>query len=58
MHASVKQAIIGTNNGLAPNMREAINWTKDGVWLIVSLRTKFKEILIKMRNIVLKQMRL
>ena len=40
MYASVKQAIIGTNNGLVPNMRKAINWTK--LWRMVNCILKNK----------------
>ena len=42
-----KLATIGSDNGLSPGRRQAINWTNTGILLIGPLRTNFSEILIK-----------
>ena len=47
-HISVgKQTIIGSDNGLSPDRRQAIIWTNDGILLIGPLGTNFSEILIE-----------
>ena len=38
--------IIGSDNGLAPERRQAIIWTNDGIWVIGSLGTNVGEMLI------------
>ena len=40
-----KLTIIGSDNGLSPCQRQAIIWTNVGILLIVTLETKFSEIL-------------
>ena len=42
-----KLTIIGSDNGLSPNRRQAIIWTNAGILLIGPLRTNFSEILIE-----------
>ena len=42
-----KLTIIGSDNGLSPDRRQAIIWTKAGILLIGPLRTNFNEISIK-----------
>ena len=37
--------IVGSDNGLSPDRRQAIIWTNDGILLIGSLGTNFSEIL-------------
>ena len=43
--------IIGSDNGLSPDRRQAIIWTNAGILLIGPLGTNFSEILIKNYNI-------
>ena len=38
---------IGSDNGLSPGWRQAINWTSAGILFIGPLETNFNEILIK-----------
>ena len=40
--------IIGSDNGLSPDWRQAINWTNAGILLIEHLGTNFSEILIQL----------
>ena len=40
-----KLTITGSDNGLSPGRRQAINWTNDGILLIRTLGTNFSEIL-------------
>ena len=42
-----KLTIIGSNNGLSPDRRQAIIWTNAGMLLIGPLGTNFSEILIE-----------
>ena len=42
-----KIIIIGSDNGLSPNRRQAIIWTNAGILLIGPLGTNFSEILIE-----------
>ena len=47
MHICVsKQTIIGSDNGLSPDRRQAIIWTSAGILLIGPLGTNFGEIFI------------
>ena len=43
--------IIGSDNGLSPDRRQAITWTNAGILLFRPFETNFSEILIKIRNI-------
>ena len=42
-----KLSIIGSDNGLSPDLRQAIIWTNAGILLIWPYGTNFSEILIK-----------
>ena len=42
--------IIGSDNGLSPDRRQAINLTNDIILLIVPLRTNFSEIVIEVQT--------
>ena len=53
-----KLTIIGSDNGLSPNRRQAIIWTNAGLLLIASLGTNFSEILIEILTFSFKKMRL
>ena len=53
-----KLTIIGSDNGLTPERRQAIIWTNDGILLIESLGTNFSEILIEIQTFSLKKIRL
>ena len=53
-----KQTIIGLNNGLAPERRQAIIWTNDEILLIGHLRTNFSEIWIGIQTFSFKKMHL
>ena len=53
-----KLAIIGSDNGLSPERRQAIIWTNDGILLIEPLRTNFSEILIEILTFSFKEMHL
>ena len=53
-----KLTIIGSDNGLSPDRRQAIIWTNAGILLIVPLGTNFSEILIDVLTFSLKKMRL
>ena len=50
--------IIGSDNGLSPDRRQAIIWTNDGILLIGPLGTNFSEILIEILTFSFKKMRL
>ena len=59
MHICVnKLTIIGSDNGLSPDWRQAIIWTNAGLLLIGPLGTNFSEILIEMLTFSLKKMHL
>ena len=48
MHIYVSELIIiGSDNGLSPDQRQAIIWTNAGILLIRTLGTNFSEILSK-----------
>ena len=53
-----KLTIIGADNGLSPDRRQAIIWTNDGLLLIGPLGTNFSEILIEILTFSFKKMRL
>ena len=53
-----KLTIIGSDNGLSPDRRQAIIWTNAGLLLIGPLGTNFSEILIKILTFSVKKMRL
>ena len=53
-----KLTIIGSDNGLSPDRRQAIIWTNAGILLIGPLRTNFSEILIEILTFSFKKMRL
>ena len=42
-----KLTIIGSDNGLSPDRRQAIIWTNDAILLIGPLGTNFNEMLIE-----------
>ena len=50
IEVSVNQAMIGPDNGLAPNRWRAIIWTKHGILLTEPLRTNLREILMKIQK--------
>ena len=59
MHICIsKLAIIGSDNGLAPNRCQAIIWTNPGILLIGPLGTNFSEILIKIHRFSFKKIHL
>ena len=53
-----KPTIIGSDNGLSPDQRQAIIWTNAGLLLIGHLGTNFSEILIEILTFSFKKMRL
>ena len=53
-----KLTIIGWDNGLLPDRRQAIIWTNDGILLIGPWGTNFSEILIEILTFSFKKMRL
>ena len=53
-----KLTVIGSDNGLSPDRRQAIIWTNAGLLLIGPLGTNFSEILIKILTFSFKKMRL
>ena len=53
-----KLTIIGSDNGLSPERRQAIIWTNAGILLIRPLGTNFSEILIEIQTFSLKKIRL
>ena len=50
--------IIGLDNGLSPDRRQAIIWTNDGILLIGPLGTNFSEISIEILTFSFKKLRL
>ena len=50
--------IIGSDNGLSPERRQAIIWTNAGILLIRPLGTNFSEILIEIHSFSFRKMRL
>ena len=50
--------IIGSDNGMSPDRRQAITWTNAGISLIGHSGTNFSEILIKIHTFSLKKMHL
>ena len=52
-----KLTIIGSDNGLSPDRRQAIIWTNAGLLLIGPLGTNFSEILIEILTFSFKKMR-
>ena len=53
-----KLTIIGSDNGLSPDRRQAIIWTNAGLLLIEHLGTNFSEILIEVLTFSFSKMRL
>ena len=53
-----KLTIIGSDNGLSPDRRQAITWTNAGLLLIGPLGTNFSEILIEILKFSFKKTRL
>ena len=53
-----KQTIIGSNNGLSPERRQALIWTNAGILWIGPLGTNFSEILIEIQTLSWKKIRL
>ena len=53
-----KLTIIGSDNGLSPERRQAIIWTNAGILLIGPLGTNFSEILMEIQTFSLKKIRL
>ena len=53
-----KLTIIGSDNGLPSERRQAIIWTNDGILLIGPLGTNFSEILIEIQTFLFKKMHL
>ena len=53
-----KLTIIGSDNGLSPQRRQAIIWTNAGILLIGPLGTNFSENLIEIQTFLLKKIRL
>ena len=53
-----KLTIIGSDNGLSPERRQAIIWTNAGILLIGPLGTNVSEILIEIQTFSLRKMRL
>ena len=51
-----KLTIIGSDNGLSPDRRQAIIWTNAGILLIRTLGTNFSEILSEVRAFSFKKM--
>ena len=59
MHICVSRlSIIGSDNGLSPCRRQAINWTTDGILSIDPLGTNFSEILIEINALSFRKMHL
>ena len=50
--------MIGSDNGLSPNQRQAIIWTNAGILSIGVLGTNFSEILIEIHAYLLNKMHL
>ena len=54
----IRLTIIGSDNGLSPDRRQAIIWTNAGLLLIGPLGTNFSEILIEILTFSFKKMHL
>ena len=54
----IKLTIIGSDNGLSPDRRQAVIWTNAGLLWIGPLGTNFSEILIEILTFSFKKMRL
>ena len=52
------QTIIGSDNGLPPDRRQAIIWTNAGIMLIGPLGTNFSEILFGIQTFLFNKMHL
>ena len=52
----IKLFIIGSDNGLSPDRRQAIIWNNAGILLIGPWGTNFNEILIDIQTFSFKQM--
>ena len=50
-----KLTIIGSDNGLSPDRRQAIIWTNAGILLIGPLGTNFSEILIEIQTFFIEE---
>ena len=57
-HTCLSNLINGSDNGLAPDWRQAIIWTNVRILLIGPLRTNFSEILIKIHTFSFKKINL
>ena len=53
-----KLSIIGSDNGLSPDQRQAIIWTNAGILLIGNLGTNFNEIVIEIHTFSSKKIHL
>ena len=53
-----KQTIIGSDNGLSSDRRQAIIWANDGILLIINLGKNLSEILIEIYTFSFKKMHL
>ena len=53
-----KLTIIGSDNGLSPDRRQAIIWTNDGMLLIGPLGRNFSEIFIRIQTFSLNKIHL
>ena len=49
-----QQATIGSDNGLAPNRRQAIFWTNAGLLLNGPIGSNFSQLLIKIQQLDIK----
>ena len=54
----IKVTIIGSDNGLSPDRRQAIIWTNAGKWSIGPLGSNFDEILIEIHTFSFKKIHL
>ena len=51
----IKLTVIGSDNGMSPEQRQAIIWTNAGILLIWPLGTNFNEILVKIPTIFIQE---
>ena len=58
MNVLVKEAIIGSDNGLSPVRRQAITWTDDDLLFIRPSGTNISENLIEIHTFPFKKMHL
>ena len=58
IYASAKITIIGSDNDLSPDRRQAIIWTNTGILLIGPLRTNVSEALIEIHTFSFREMHL